>query len=513
MTETAHAQQPSPPTRRDWIAILSAILGAFMAILDIQIINSSLKDIQGALSATIEEGSWISTSYLVAEIIIIPLAAWLAMVMSPRRFAVSISVTFVIASLLCSMAWNLESMILFRVLQGLAGGALIPFAFSLVLTKLPLDIRPKGMALFAITATFAPSIGPTIGGWLTENYGWEYIFYINIVPGVLMTLGLLYGLDKREPHWELLKKGDYAGILSMAIGLGCLQVFLEEGHREDWFESTEITLLATIAFISLVIFIILQLSRDNHLVNLRLFKERNFLLGSLANIGLGVGLYGTVFILPLYLAQIQDYNALQIGQVIMWMGLPQLLLIPLVPVMMRYIDPRLICAVGLALFGIGSFLSGSLNLDFAGDQFIAIQIIRACGQPMVLVPLSIIATAMLPPSQAGSASSLYNILRNLGGAIGIAALATILDSRAAHYFEILRSHVSFGNPAATERLALLGEQLGSTEAALRMLDMQVREQAQIMAHNDAFHLIGLMLAFSVACIMLTKALPKALSKP
>src|SRR5690606_15465727 len=259
------------------------------------------------------------------------------------------------------------------VLQGLAGGALIPFAFSLVLTKLPLDVRPKGMALFAITATFAPSIGPTIGGWLTENYGWEFIFYINIVPGVLMTLGLLYGLDKSEPRWELLKKGDYAGILSMAIGLGCLQVFLAEGQREDWFESAESTWLASIAFVSLVIFIILQLSRDNHLVNLRLFKERNFLLGSLANIGLGVGLYGTVFILPLYLAQIQDYNALQIGQVIMWMGLPQLLLIPLVPVMMRYIDPRLICALGLALFGIGSFLSGSLNLDFAGDQFIAIQ--------------------------------------------------------------------------------------------------------------------------------------------
>ncbi|EZQ18364.1 DHA2 family efflux MFS transporter permease subunit [Halopseudomonas bauzanensis] len=513
MTETAQTQQIPPPTRRDWIAILSAILGAFMAILDIQIINSSLKDIQGALSATIEEGSWISTSYLVAEIIIIPLAAWLAMVMSPRRFAVAISITFVIASLLCSMAWNLESMIVFRVLQGLAGGALIPFAFSLVLTKLPLDVRPKGMALFAITATFAPSIGPTIGGWLTENYGWEFIFYINIVPGVLMTLGLLYGLDKSEPRWELLKKGDYAGILSMAIGLGCLQVFLEEGQREDWFESAEITWLASIAFVSLVIFIILQLSRDNHLVNLRLFKERNFLLGSLANIGLGVGLYGTVFILPLYLAQIQDYNALQIGQVIMWMGLPQLLLIPLVPVMMRYIDPRLICALGLALFGIGSFLSGSLNLDFAGDQFIAIQIIRACGQPMVLVPLSIIATAMLPPSQAGSASSLYNILRNLGGAIGIAALATILDSRAAHYFEILRSHVSLGNPAAAERLALLGEQLGSSEAALRMLDAQVREQAQIMAYNDAFHLIGIMLACSVLCIMLTKALPKALGKP
>src|SRR5690554_3741117 len=480
-----------------------------MAILDIQIINSSLKDIQGALSVTIEEGSWISTSYLVAEIIIIPLAAWLAMVLSPRRFAVSISVLFVIASLLCSMAWSLQSMIVFRVLQGLAGGALIPFAFSLLLTKLPLDIRRKGMALFAITATFAPSIGPTIGGWLTENFGWEWIFYINVVPGALMTLGLLYGLDRSPPRWELLRKGDYAGIVTMAIGLGCLQVCLEEGHREDWLESSYIITLGSIALISLACFVILQLSRDNHLVNLRLLTQRNFLLGSLANIGLGVGLYGTVFILPLYLAQIQGYNALQIGQVIMWMGLPQLLLIPLVPILMRFVDARLICACGLMLFGLGSFLTGSLNLDFAGDQLIGIQIIRAIGQPMVMVPLSIIATAMIPPSQAGSASSLYNILRNLGGAIGIAALATILDSRTAYYFDILRSHVSAGNYAVTERLTILREHLGSAEAALRLLDGQVRQQAQIMAYNDAFHAIAIMLGFSLLCIIMTRGLPKA----
>ncbi|KKN57960.1 hypothetical protein LCGC14_0556980 [marine sediment metagenome] len=509
MTEAATQQSIPPPTRRDWIAILSAILGAFMAILDIQIINSSLKDIQGALSATIEEGSWISTSYLVAEIIIIPLAAWLTMVFSARRFAVLISVLFVIASLLCSMAWSLESMIVFRVLQGLAGGALIPFAFMLVLTKLPPADRPKGMALFAITATFAPSIGPTIGGWLTENFGWEYIFYINIVPGILMTCGLLYGLDKAAPRWELLKKGDYAGILTMALGLGCLQVFLEEGNREDWFESSHMVLLAIIAFVSLVTFVILQLSRDNHLVNLRLLKERNFLLGSLANIGLGVGLYGTVFVLPVYLAQIQGYNALQIGQVIMWMGVPQLLVIPLVPVLMRFVDARLICATGFSLFAYASFFSGNLSLDFAGDQFIGIQIFRALGQPMVLVPLSILATAMIPPSQAGSASSLYNILRNLGGAIGIAALSTILDSRAKYYFDFLREHVTPGNPAAAERMALLTDQLGSPQAALGALNHQVQQQAQIMAYNDAFHLIGIMLAFSMVCILLVRPLPKA----
>lgn len=502
-------EQIPPPTRRDWIAILAAILGAFMAILDIQIVNASLKEIQGALSATLEEGSWISSSYLVAEVVVIPLAAWLTVVMSPRRFAVSVSVLFVIASLLCSMAWSLESMVAFRVLQGLAGGALIPFAFTLVLTKLPLETRPKGMALFAITATFAPSIGPAMGGWLTEHFGWEYIFYINVIPGALMIAGLLYGLDKQPPRWELLRKGDYAGILTMLIGLGCLLVFLEEGYREDWFESTLMRVLALIAFASLVTFVILQLSRDNHLVNLRLFGERNFLLGSLANVGLGVGLFGTIFILPLYLAQVQAYTPLQIGQVIMWMGLPQLLVIPLVPLLMRHLDARWVCACGFMLFASASFLSGRLNLDFAGDQLIAIQIIRALGQPMILVPLSILATALIPPSQAGSASTLYNILRNIGGALGIALLATLLDNRSSVYYEQLRVHIHPGNPELAERLTILQAQLGSEQAALQALQNQVIQQAQILAYNDAFHFIGGMLAFSVACILLTRALPKA----
>lgn len=246
------------PTRRDWIAVMSVMLGAFMAVLDIQITNSSLKDIQGALSATLEEGSWISTSYLVAEIIMIPLTAWLVQLLSARRLAVWVSGGFLLSSLLCSMAWNLESMILFRALQGFTGGALIPLAFTLTLIKLPEHHRAKGMAMFAMTATFAPSIGPTLGGWLTENWGWEYIFYINIPPGLLMIAGLLYGLEKKEAHWELLKSTDYAGIVTLGLGLGCLQVFLEEGHRKDWLESHLIVGLGSVALVSLITFVILQ---------------------------------------------------------------------------------------------------------------------------------------------------------------------------------------------------------------------------------------------------------------
>ena len=486
---------------------MSAMLGAFMAVLDIQITNSSLKDIQGALSATLEEGSWISTSYLVAEIIMIPLTAWLVQLLSARRLAVWVSIGFLISSLLCSFAWNLESMIVFRAMQGFTGGALIPLAFTLTLIKLPDHHRAKGMALFAITATFAPSIGPTLGGWLTESWGWEYIFYINVPPGLLMIAGLLYGLEKKPPHWELLKSTDYAGIVTLAMGLGCLQVFLEEGHRKDWLESTLIVQLGSVAVVSLILFVILQLSRPNPLINLGILRERNFGLTSIASLGMGLGLYGSIYLLPLYLAQIQNYNALQIGQVIMWMGIPQLFLIPLVPKLMKIIPPKLLCAAGFALFGISSFASGALNPDFAGDQFHPIQIIRALGQPMIMVTISLIATAYIQPQDAGSASSLFNILRNLGGAIGIALLATLLDSRAKIYFDYLRESVVPGNPAVAERLSALTQQLGSEQAALGRISEITHQQAMIMAYNDAFHFVGIALAASMVAVLLTRRLP------
>ena len=498
------------PTRRDWIAVMSVMLGAFMAVLDIQITNSSLKDIQGALSATLEEGSWISTSYLVAEIIMIPLTAWLVQLLSARRLAVWVSAGFLLSSLLCSMAWNLESMILFRALQGFTGGALIPLAFTLTLIKLPEHHRAKGMAMFAMTATFAPSIGPTLGGWLTENWGWEYIFYINIPPGLVMIAGLLYGLEKKEAHWELLKSTDYAGIVTLGLGLGCLQVFLEEGHRKDWLESHLIVGLGSIALVSLITFVILQFSRPNPLINLRILGNRNFGLSSIASLGMGVGLYGSIYLLPLYLAQVQGYNALQIGEVIMWMGIPQLFLIPLVPQLMKVVSPKVLCALGFCLFGAASFGSGVLNPDFAGPQFNQIQIIRALGQPMIMVTISLIATAYIQPQDAGSASSLFNILRNLGGAIGIALLATLLDARTKVYFDYLREAVVPSNPQVAERLAQLAERLGNDNAALGKLSEITHQQALIMAYNDAFHFVGIGLAVSMVAVLLTRMLPDGL---
>lgn len=506
MTELATAAEikESDASFRDWIAVLSAMLGAFMAVIDILITNASLREIQGALGATLVEGSWITTAYLVAEIIIIPLTVWLTELFGIRRLTLGMSCGFIISSLLCSSAWNLESMIVFRAMQGLFGGAFIPLGFTLVLLKLPMHQRPIGMALFAVTATFAPAIGPAIGGWLTENLGWKYLFYINIPPGIIMIVGLMYGLEKRAMDWSKLREADYGGIVTMALGLGCLEVMLEEGYRHEWFESRFITTLAIVSFVSLTTFIIIQFSRPKSVINLRVFKDRNFTLSCIAAVGLGIGLYGSIYALPLYIIQVQDYSPLQIGVLMMWMAVPQLIVIPLVPILIRYISPRTLCAFGLILFGYSCFATGFLNPDVAGLQLVPIQFVRALGQPFIFITASLIATSFIDKQDAGSASSLFNMLRNLSGAIFIAVTMTMLQNDTSRYYEYLREHVTYANPQALARLDMLTASLGNSDRALSVLVSQVQNQASILAFNEAFHIMGCALIISVIAIMLTK---------
>ena len=507
MSEKGMYQATEDPTPRDWIALYCAMLGAFMAMLDIQITNASLKEIQGALSATLEEGSWISTSYLVAEIIMIPLTGWLISLLGLRRLALWVTGGFLFSSLLCSMAWSLDSMIVFRAMQGFTGGALIPMAFTLAVLKVPPHMRAKTMAMFALTATFAPAIGPTLGGWLTENWGWEYIFYINLPVGLIMLAGLMYSIDKEPPTWSLLKQTDYGGIVCMAIGLGCMQVFLEEGYRKGWLESDYIVTLGVIAFISLGTFIILQFSREHPLINLRILGDRNFGLGGVVSFMTGVGIYGTVFLVPVYLSAIHNYNPIEIGSVMMWTGLPQLLVIPLIPFLVKHMVPRVMCAMGLALIAVSCVANAYLSPDFAGEQLTHTLIIRSIGQPFVMVTSSLIAMAYLMPKDASSASGLYNLLRNLGGAIGIALITTLLDNRSKTYFDYLREAIVPSNPEVAERLTLLTNQLGSETAALGKLSEIVHRQAQIMAYNDAFLAVGIALAIAMTAVLLTRPLP------
>ena len=278
-------------------------------------------------------------------------------------------------------------MILLRGLQGFFGGVLIPMAFTLVFTKLPKPQQPIGLAMFSLAVTFAPAIGPTIGGYLTENYGWQTIFFINVVPTAVMVAALYFTLERQPMQLSLLKEGDWFGIATMAIGLSALQAVLEEGNKDDWFGSPFIVKLAVIAAVSLILFIWIELTVEKPLVRLRLLTQRNFGIGTIAAVFVGFALFGSVYLLPAYLGQVQRYNAEQIGAVLAWTGLPQLLLIPLVPKLMQRFDVRYIAFAGMSFFAFSSFMNTTMSLDYAGDQFCLPNIVRAVGQALMLTPL------------------------------------------------------------------------------------------------------------------------------
>ncbi len=495
------SQPEAKPNLKSWIAVAGTMLGAFLAVLDIQITNSSLKEIQGALAATPDEGAWISTAYLVAEIIVIPLTAWLSDVFSVRRYLLVNATLFLVFSVLCAFSWDLNSMIFFRVLQGFTGGVLIPMAFTIILTTLPPPQQPMGLAMFALTATFAPSIGPAIGGWLSDNFGWEFVFYLNVFPGIPLIWAVWYAIEPRPMKLNLLKGGDYWGILSMAVGLGGLTVFLEEGNRKDWFGDPLIRNCAIATVVGLTAFVIIELTRKTPFLNLRLFAYRNFGFGTLVNFVLGFGIYGGVFILPLYLGQMQGYTALDIGLVVAWSGFPQLLLIPLIPRIMKFVDARFLILSGMAIFGLSFLMTSVMTNLFDYDQLIPAQLVRAIGTPLVLVPLSTVATSGIDKEDAGSASSLFNMLRNLGGSVGIAVVGVLLTRREKFHSNRLGEHVVAAQPALEARLratqaGLVSRGVSPPDAKLKavvIVDNTVRREAGMMAYNDAYFVLGVLL--------------------
>jgi DHA2 family multidrug resistance protein len=371
------------------------------------------------------------------------------------------------------------------------------------------------MALFTVTATFAPAIGPLLGGWLTDNYGWPFIFYMNAIPGVLMIAAVWFTKEQQPMDVGLLKKGDWWGILTMAIGLAAFEIVLEDGNRKDWFGDPGIVKLAWTAAIFIPAFIVIELRQKEPLVDLRLFARRNFGLGSIVNVVLGIGLYGVVFILPLYLGQMHGYNASEIGKVLIWLGLPQLLVIPLVPKLMHLVDARILIGIGVLLFGGSSFLTAHLDSDFSGPQFYFALIIRALGQPLIMVLLSAVTTAgMAKGRESGSASALFNMMRNIGGSIGIAGLSTLLSVRERFHSERIGESVTVYSRAVQERVQQSGvfffsQGSDSYSAQLRAIGAvggAVRREAFFLAYSDCFLALGcVLLASAVALFFMKRA--------
>ncbi|POR41279.1 DHA2 family efflux MFS transporter permease subunit [Methylobacterium sp. V23] len=497
---------------RDWLAVFGAILGAFTAILDIQITNASLADIQGALGASTEEGSWISTAYLMAEIIVIPLTGWFSSVIGLRRYLSVNTMLFTAFSLACALSTSLPQMILFRAGQGFTGGVLIPTAIVIVRTRLPKSQQTIGIAMFGLTATFAPAIGPTVGGWLTDNFSWHYIFYLNLIFGPL-AMGIQLGaFDDVPARWAELLKGDWIGIGLMATGLPALTYVLEEGQRKDWFGSQIIVNMSLLAAAGITGFIVRELMAERPFINLRVLGNRSVGGSCVLMTVLGAVSFGSIYIIPVYCAQIQGYNAQQIGYVVMWSGLPQLLLFPMMPLIMRVFDARLLVVTGTLFFIASCWINVGLTHDVGMDQLILPQLMRAIGQPLFTIPLSQLSTAGLAPRDTADASALSNMMRNLGGSIGIAMLSTMIDRREHMHFSVLAEAITVNATRTQERLAALAaglhghiaDQAAAKGAAIGMLAQQVRREAYVMAYADGFYIVGVSLVLSLGVVAILK---------
>ena len=516
---TSHARSepatidPDRASITTWIAVLAAMIGSFMAILNIQITNASLLDIEGGIGTGVDNGSWISTSYLIGEIVVIPLTDYLSRMFSFRRYMLASAALFAAFSVACAFTHDLPSMIAMRGLQGFAGGVLIPMAFTLVLTKLPKPQQPIGLAVFALSVTFAPAIGPTIGGYLTENYGWQTIFFVNVLPTLVMVTALYLTLERQPMQLKLLREGDWAGIFTMAVGLSALQTVLEEGNKDDWFSSPFILRLAIVAVISLSLFVWIELTIEKPLIRLRLLTQRNFGFGVIAMTMVGFALFGSVYILPAYLGQAQGYNAEQIGAVLAWTGLPQLILIPLVPRLMQRFDTRYIAFTGLMIFAYSCFMNTAMSPDYAGDQLWIPNIVRAVGQAMVLTPLTSVMTGGIAPQDAAAASGISNMLRNLGGAIGTAVLATIITKREQFHSNIIGQSVTLGREEVRNRIAQMTDYFmghgvpdpaAAHQQAIVALGKAVKRQALVMGFSDTFAVIGAVLVLAAIAVALTR---------
>lgn len=503
----------APGARRNadlgaWLAVAAGSLGALMATLDISIVNSSLPTIQGEIGASGTEGTWIATSYLVAEIIIIPLSAWLERLLGLRTFLLIASVLFTAFSVMCGLSTSLTMMIVGRAGQGFTGGALIPTAMTIIATRLPPHQQPIGTAMFGVTAILGPVVGPLIGGWLTENLSWHYAFFLNVPVGALLMVLLLAGLPHQRPRLGDLLRADWLGVAGLALGLGALTVVLEEGQREQWFESALIVRLSLVSAFGFALLLAGQFLARKPVIRLKLLLDRQFGSVVVMAIVLGMVLYGTSYVIPQFVAIIANYNALQAGHVVLLAGIPSLILMPFTPLLMRYLDIRLAVGFGMVVMAASCWIDTTLTAQSAGEAFTDSQLMRGVGTIFVMLFLNQAAIRSVPPELAGDASGLFNAARNLGGSIGLALLATVQDQRSWFHARRIEELLAANSVGVQDYVADTSRTLGSADAAIRMIGSMVQQQALVMAFNDIFWLLAIGIALVTPLVLFLRPLPK-----
>jgi DHA2 family multidrug resistance protein len=499
-----------------WMLAGVVILAPFMEILDTSIANVALPHIAGNLSATIDESTWVLTSYLVSNAIMLPLSGWFSSLVGRKRFYIGCVMLFTVTSFLCGLAPSIGSLVVFRVLQGAGGGALQPIAQSILIESFPLNKRGMAMAMFGMCVVVAPIIGPTLGGWITDSYTWRWVFFINIPVGILAIL-LAMLLIKDPPYFVRRKFGegfriDYIGLGLIAVGLGALQIVLDKGQREDWFGSNFIVLFSIICVVCLVAAVFWELRQKDPVIKLGLLKDRNFAVGVFMMYSLGFALYGSTVLLPIFLQNLMGYNALTSGLVLSPGGIITMCTMPIVGLLMMRVQARWLIIVGLIIGSVGLFRMANFNLQISFSEAVWARNILSAGLGFLFVPINTAAYYYIAKTETDYASGLINLARNLGGSAGISFVTTMLARRAQFHQNILVSHVTETNPIYQRMLqsatsVLVHQGANAVEAATKakaLIYGLVRQQASMLAFIDNFWVLAVVFLVMIPLVFFMK---------
>jgi MFS transporter, DHA2 family, multidrug resistance protein len=495
-----------------WIIAISVMFATFMEVLDTTVVNVSLPHIAGTLSVTIDEATWVLTSYLVANAIILPMTGWLAGRFGRKNLLMLSVIGFTGASFLCGLAPNLGSLVVFRIVQGATGGALQPLSQAVLLEAFPPHDRGKAMGFWGLGIVVAPILGPVVGGWLTDNYSWRWVFYINIPVGVVsIVMTKMFIFDPPYLRSES-RRIDYWGLGMLTVGIGALQYVLDKGQEDDWFESTTITLLAIVAVGTLVALVIHELTTDEPVVDLRLFKQRSYAVGVFLMTVLGFVMYGSIVLLPIMLQTLLGYPSMQAGIAMAPRGIGSFFMMPLTGIMTGRFDARKLLTVGLIVGGGTLLWLSGLNLQAGYWDIFWPQLIQGAGLSLLFVPLTTVAMDPIPRERMGYATSLFNLMRNIGGSVGIAVTGTMLARHSKATTAILSANVTPYDPATQSMLAQMkgafmaagADPATATARAYAAMAGLLQRQAAMVAFVGIFQLLGLMFIVLVPLVLLMK---------
>ncbi|MEK7308639.1 MAG: DHA2 family efflux MFS transporter permease subunit [Nitrospirota bacterium] len=497
-----------------WLIALTVMLPTLIEIIDTSVVNVSLAHIRGSLSAGIDESTWTITSYLVSNAIIIPMTGWLSRFFGRKRYLIYSISLFTLSSLFCGSAWSLESLVFFRVLQGIGGGALQPISQSILFETFPRKQHGMAMAIFGIGIMFGPIIGPLLGGWITDNWSWHWIFFINIPIGIISILLVIFFIIDPPYMTRLKMKVDYWGLAFLSLGLGCLQIVLDKGEKEDWFSSNFITLLGIISVVSLILFVIIEFFAEHPIVNLKTFKNLTFSAGNAVMFFAFFNLFGSIVLLPIYLQTLMGYTSTLAGMVLGPGGFATLIAMPIAGQLITKINPKAVLGFGIIVAAYSTYLMSQFSLSADFNTIIWPRVVLGVGMGFIFIPLTTLTMSGIRKENMGNATAIFNLLRNLGGSFGVAFITTIIARRAQFHQNHLVEHLTPFDTAyqitssqTSQFLQNRGfDAVTSQNAGLSAMYRQLLRHASMLSFNDAFYILSIFMICTLFLLFLIKRL-------